>query len=177
MPVVRRATGADAPELALLAERTFRATFGDANSAADMELHCRTHYGTDLQRDEIEDPGRTTFVAEDSGALVGFAQLRWDSVPAGLAGRRCVEIQRLYVTGSWHGRGLGARLMEACLAEGVARRREFAWLGVWEKNPRAIAFYRKSGFTDCGEHVFQLGSDAQRDVVMIRPLAAESGQR
>jgi ribosomal protein S18 acetylase RimI-like enzyme len=44
------------------------------------------------------------------------------------------------------------------------------WLGVWERNPKAIAFYKKFGFREVGAHVFPLGSDPQRDVVMARPV-------
>ena len=43
-----------------------------------------------------------------------------------------------------------------------------AWLGVWEHNPRAIAFYRKWGFTPVGEHCFAVGDDPQRDVILER---------
>ena len=49
---------------------------------------------------------------------------------------------------------------------------DVVWLGVWERNPRAISFYRKVGFAEVGEHVFQLGSDPQRDVVMALTLDA-----
>ncbi|MFN0097433.1 MAG: GNAT family N-acetyltransferase [Gemmatimonadaceae bacterium] len=45
------------------------------------------------------------------------------------------------------------------------------WLGVWERNPRAIAFYRKFGYADVGAHVFVVGTDPQTDRIMTRPLA------
>ncbi|HEX7807692.1 MAG TPA: GNAT family N-acetyltransferase, partial [Thermoanaerobaculia bacterium] len=44
------------------------------------------------------------------------------------------------------------------------------WLGVWEHNPRAIAFYEKCGFRITGKHPFLLGSDLQTDLVMTREL-------
>ena len=44
------------------------------------------------------------------------------------------------------------------------------WLGVWERNPRAIAFYRKAGYVDVGAQVFVLGTDPQTDRIMTRPL-------
>ena len=46
------------------------------------------------------------------------------------------------------------------------------WLGVWERNERAKAFYRKGGFVDVGAHVFMVGTDAQTDRIMARPVAA-----
>ena len=53
------------------------------------------------------------------------------------------------------------------------------WLGVWERNARAIAFYAKWGFIDIGDHVFMLGSDRQTDRIMWRadPMTAETVSR
>lgn len=45
-----------------------------------------------------------------------------------------------------------------------------AWLGVWERNFPAIAFYERMGFVRAGEHVFMLGDDAQTDYIMYKPL-------
>jgi ribosomal protein S18 acetylase RimI-like enzyme len=61
--------------------------------------------------------------------------------------------------------------MDACIGELTTRRSDVAWLGVWERNPRAISFYRKFGFAEVGEHVFSLGNDPQRDIVMARKIA------
>ncbi|MDQ2855211.1 MAG: GNAT family N-acetyltransferase, partial [Acidobacteriota bacterium] len=44
------------------------------------------------------------------------------------------------------------------------------WLGVWEHNGRARAFYRKWKFVEFGEHIFQLGEDPQNDILMARDL-------
>jgi ribosomal protein S18 acetylase RimI-like enzyme len=44
------------------------------------------------------------------------------------------------------------------------------WLGVWERNPRAIAFYTKCGFVDVGAHAFFFGTEEQSDRVMAHPL-------
>jgi ribosomal protein S18 acetylase RimI-like enzyme len=167
---VRDAMPADARALAALAERTFRDTFGEANSEADMDAHCAANFGEALQQAEIGDPDWTTLVAEDAGSLVGYGQLRWSPAPACVAGSRPIEIYRLYVDGRWHGRGVAAMLMDALLQQAIAMRADTVWLGVWERNPRAIAYYRKSGFHEKGEHRFMLGSDPQRDIVMSRRL-------
>jgi ribosomal protein S18 acetylase RimI-like enzyme len=84
------------------------------------------------------------------------------------------EVQRLYVAREFHGMGIARSLMLACLDEMNVVRSDVAWLGVWEHNPRAIAFYRKFGFAEVGEHIFPLGSDPQRDIVMARPVAGGS---
>jgi len=60
--------------------------------------------------------------------------------------------------------------MEECLEAG--RREGFAtmWLGVWERNFRAQAFYRKYSFAVVGAHVFTLGTDEQTDLIMTRAI-------
>ena len=40
------------------------------------------------------------------------------------------------------------------------------WLGVWEKNKRAISFYKKNGFIEFDTHIFKLGNDEQIDIMM-----------
>ena len=77
---------------------------------------------------------------------------------------------RLYVAQEWLGRGVGEALMRACLDEAQRKGCKTIWLGVWERNIRAQAFYRKWNFQAVGEHVFQLGSDPQRDILMERSL-------
>jgi ribosomal protein S18 acetylase RimI-like enzyme len=83
-----------------------------------------------------------------------------------------VEIWRFYVDRPWQGRGLAGRMMAEACAGARARGGETAWLAVWERNPRAIGFYRKCGFAVVGRQPFVLGGDVQTDLVMARPLGA-----
>jgi ribosomal protein S18 acetylase RimI-like enzyme len=167
-PAIRRAHAGDAAALAALAERTFRATFAPHNSDANMALHCARTYGAAIQGAEIADATRTTIVADDEAALVGYAQLRHGSRTACVAARRPAEIQRIYVDAPWHGRGVAQALMEAMLADARERGADRVWLGVWEHNPRARRFYAKLGFEVAGDHAFVLGDEVQRDLVMAR---------
>ncbi|MFN7135383.1 MAG: GNAT family N-acetyltransferase, partial [Myxococcales bacterium] len=134
MPLIRKAGARDARALAQLAERTFRETFAAENRAEDLELHCRSSYGEALQARELAAPDLTTFVAEDASTLVGFAQVRRGRAPGCVRAEAPGEVQRLYVSGEWHGRGVAQRLMHACLEELAARGADVAWLGVWERN-------------------------------------------
>jgi diamine N-acetyltransferase len=170
MPIIRQAIHSDAKDLAALAERTFRDTFEAMNSAEDMARHCATNYGEALQLAEIVFPGMQTLVCEQNSQLIAFAQLRWDHIPSCIVAQRAGEIQRLYVDRPWHGKGIAQKMMAACLREMEARTCDVVWLGVWERNWRAQTFYRKSGFTEAGDHVFMLGTDAQRDIIMVRPV-------
>ncbi len=168
---VRRAVAADAAALAELAERTFVDAFGALNRPEDLALHCAATYGEAIQRGEILDDTLVTFVAEDAGGLAAYLQLAWDTPPPGVGGARPIEIRRFYVDAPWHGQGLAQRLMATALDFAAARHADVVWLGVWEENPRGIAFYRKCGFEVIGSHVFVVGSDPQRDLLMTRSLA------
>lgn len=171
MPTIRKAHPRDAKKLSEIAEATFSATFGAMNSAEHMEGHCRGSYGEDIQAAEIANPELITLLSEHDERLVGFAQLRWDRAPACIAAKRPGEIQRLYVVAEWHGKGIAQELMNVCIEALRQRGSDAVWLGVWERNPRAISFYEKFGFVAVGEHTFPLGGDPQRDIIMVKSLA------
>jgi GNAT superfamily N-acetyltransferase len=109
-------------------------------------------------------------LAEVDGTLTGFTQLHLGTPPECVTGASPVEVRRFYVDRPFHGRGLAKTLMQ--FAERTARDLggRTLWLGVWERNPRAIAFYAKCGFIDVGSHTFIVGTEEQTDRVMARPL-------
>lgn len=166
--LIRRATASDAEELAVLAERTFRMTFQDGNTQEDMELHCQASYSTEIQLKEILRQDWITLVCEYDNELIGYAQLRWEELPPCVNSIHAGEILCLYVDKPYHGKGFAQKLMRECFAEFEVMGTDVVWLGVWELNLRAISFYRKFGFIEVGEHIFQVGSDPQRDIIMKR---------
>ena len=173
---IRRALHTDAAPLAALAERTFRMTFAADNTAADMDRHCAVSYSFDIQALELADAATHTLVVEDDdGALVAFAQLRRGPTPPVVPDRTALEIWRFYVDHAHHGRGLAQSLMAATIECARERGAPTLWLGVWERNLRAQAFYRKMGFVDVGAHEFRLGDDIQIDRVMVRGAGELNG--
>lgn len=168
---IRRAVPADAEPLADLAERTFRDTFGQDNRPEDMAAHVARAFGPERQLAEITSAEVMTLLALCDGP-VAFAQLRHGATPSCVTSTRPVELLRFYVDRTWHGRGIAGQLMRAVLREAAMAKATAVWLGVWEQNPRAIAFYRKFGFVDVGAQEFRLGSDVQTDRVMVRSLSS-----
>ena len=174
-PLVRRATIADAPRLAELGANTFRETFEGENTPDDMASYLAEAFTPDRQAAEIGDSSGVVLLAERPDApgaenLVGYAHLVEGPAPPAVKGRAPMELKRLYVTRSWQGKGVAQALMEAALDAARDRGAKTLWLGVWERNQRAVAFYGKYGFARVGEHTFVLGSDAQTDWLMARPL-------
>ena len=167
---IRSAVVADAAALARLAEETFRRTFAADNTPEDMESHCASAYGANIQRAEIEDESIDTLVVADDGMeLIAYAQLR-PGAPPGLTTPDPIELWRFYVAESQHGRGLAQRLMTVVLERARLRAARTLWLGVWERNLRAQRFYRKCGFVEIGSHTFVLGQDRQTDKLMARAV-------
>lgn len=166
--LVRRATDEDAPRLAEFAQRTFVETFGADNSPENLAAHVAKTFGPAIQLREIQNRDMVTLVAELSTTIAGFAQVRRSTPPRCVTGNSPVELLRFYVDRPFHGRGIAQALMRA--VDDVTRELggHTLWLGVWERNPRAIAFYTKCGFVDVGEHTFMVGVDEQTDRVMAR---------
>jgi ribosomal protein S18 acetylase RimI-like enzyme len=164
---------ADAKPLAALAERAFRDTFADENSPTDIEAYVRAAFSLDRLRTELSDDANTfllaiTYAQEQPN---GYAKLRTGTTDPSVTGDHPVELQRLYVDRSAIGRGVGAALMSASLEVARSAGHRTIWLGVWERNARAISFYERWHFERVGEHPFQLGSDHQTDLIMARPVA------
>jgi GNAT superfamily N-acetyltransferase len=167
---IRAATIADAAVLAELARRTFYDTFASTNDPTDMALFLAESYGVDQQTLELNNRDITTLLAEEDGEAIAFAQIRAGHVPDCVSGAEPIELWRFYVAHQWHGRGIAQSLMDRVKTEARLRGAKTLWLGVWERNDRARAFYVKCGFTDAGEHIFLFGTDPQTDLVMVAPL-------
>jgi GNAT superfamily N-acetyltransferase len=167
---IRRGLPADAPVLAALARDTFFDTFAATNNASDMALHLERAYGVAQQTAELTDPDIVTLLVEEGGTAIAYAQVRIGHVPECVTGQNPIELWRFYVQRDWHGRGVAPALMDRVKAEARTFGARTMWLGVWDRNPRAQAFYRKCGFGDVGEHVFLFGTDPQTDRVMVMPL-------
>jgi GNAT superfamily N-acetyltransferase len=165
--MIRRAVAADAGALAELAARTFTQAYGSDNRPEDLAAHLEESYGEAKQRQEIEDPAFHTLLAVEGEHLLGFAQLRRQEAPPGVTLSEGVELYRFYLDQATHGTGLAQRLLAEVKGAAKALGYRHVWLGVWERNPRAIAFYTKSGFVDRGSKVFVVGTDRQTDRVMV----------
>ena len=167
---IRRGTVEDARLLSELGARTFSETFAADNTPEDLAAYIATSFNVAQQTAELQDPPSTFLIADVDRRAAGYAMLRVGEPEQGVEGANPIELVRLYVSREWLGRGIGEQLMRACIDEARQAGHETLWLGVWEHNGRAQAFYRKWDFRAVGEHMFQLGSDLQRDLVMERSL-------
>jgi len=167
---IRAALAADAELLAELGARTFSETFAADNTADNLAEYLAQSFAPELQVAELAEPNSVFLIAEVVGVAVGYARLKTAAPPECIKGEKPIELVRLYVAEAWLGQGVGAALMQACISEAEQRGYRTLWLGVWEQNNRARAFYQKWNFRDVGQHIFQLGADAQTDRLLERPL-------
>ena len=170
--IIRHGKTEDARLLAELGAHTFSETFAADNTCEDMAAYLASAFSQAQQAKELADAHSLFQIAETNGVALGYAMLRaGDAPPRGVSGNKPIELVRLYVTRASLGSGVGAALMQACISEASRLGCKTLWLGVWEHNLRAQAFYRKWNFHEVGRHVFQLGGDMQTDILMQRSIS------
>lgn len=163
---MREASPADAGLISKLAAETFFETYAWYNTPENMRAYTEKHFSPQQTENELKEPFTRFFLCYHAGEAIGYAKLRAVEQPPGLEGKRHIEMERIYVKLAYQKKKAGHALMRTCVEYARGNNYEILWLGVWEKNPRAIAFYIKEGFAQFGEHDFVLGSDVQKDYLL-----------
>lgn len=169
---LRIATASDASTLTSLAASTMREAFGPPYNAAELvDEYIQTSITQPILEKELADPRSVFFLVETADQTpIGYAKMRQHAPPRKMTNRHAVEIQRIYLLQSQVGQGLGRLLMDHCLTWARNEGYSAVWLGVWERNQRALAFYERMGFERFGYHYFQFGSERQRDFWLQKKL-------
>ncbi len=155
-----------------IARDTFIETFSEANKAEDMERYLTENFSEEQLARELSNPDSFFYVAEVNGHVVGYLKLNTAHAQTEPQAADALEIERIYVLGSYHGYGVGQALYHHAMSVAEDRKASYVWLGVWEHNHRALRFYEKNGFIAFGTHIFQLGNDQQTDILMKKSVAA-----
>lgn len=167
---IQTATADDATLIAAISRETFYDSFAAQNKAADMQLFLDTQFTTEKLIAEVYDPLNTFFIVYVDQQPAGYCKMRpgvhaqMDKVIDSM------EICRFYARKNWIGKGIGSNMMQHALTYATNLNKKKVWLGVWEKNQRAIDFYTAFGFSKFGEHDFLLGTDLQRDWLMEKEI-------
>ena len=163
---IRYGTTDDAGMLAALGTRTFYDTFAKDNTPENIEAYLKRSFSPEIQFNELSQHDVIFLIAESENIPIGYAQLILNSKDEAIRGTRPLEVRRIYTSHEYLGKGVGKELMQATINEARQRGCNCVWLGVWEKNQRAIEFYEKWGFRKVGTHIFSVGDDPQKDFVM-----------
>jgi ribosomal protein S18 acetylase RimI-like enzyme len=169
---IRRCTVDDAAATATLGARLFTETYGPTHPEPELSRYLARSFSLEAVRGAISDSDVSMLLVEDSlGNPVAYAYMRASpDSPAGVVGERPFEIVRFYVDGAYQGQGVGAALMDACLADARERRADVVWLQVWKEAPWAVGFYRRMGFSVVGSAPFYFGEQVGDDHIMLRSL-------
>lgn len=162
---------------------TFETTFAlhPKNDPKDLQDHLEKSYSDEKLTEEMQNKESQFYFArimEDddnkkndtqhcSYPPAGYLKLNWGKAQTEeQENPNMLEIERIYVLAEHQGKGIGGAMFDFSVSFAKEKKMEYLWLGVWEDNPKAISFYKKKGFEPFGEHVFQMGSDKQVDVLM-----------
>jgi diamine N-acetyltransferase len=169
---LRRLTLKDVPALSVIAKKTFYDSFTGTCTAADMNHFLELYYSENALAEEIVDDEMQYYCAELGGEIAGYILYK-ENNPGfeEMQHKKCIELKRLYVLGSYHGKGIAQKMMDAFLEYANGNNFDIAFLGVWEYNCRAQYFYTKYGFKPTAHrHNFPIGNTPQTDVYLIKRL-------
>ena len=153
-------------QLQSISKHTFSETFAEQNSKENLDLFLNQAYNLETLSKELSNPDSTFYLLFDNNGLQGYMKINRRRAQTEYQGDGALEIERIYVLRQAQGLGYGKALLHKAVEVLKAENLLLLWLGVWEKNVSAIRFYEKNGFNAFGEHVFMLGNDPQRDILM-----------
>lgn len=173
MPLtIRQATPEDAALLASFATQAFTDTYRGLDDPQEIADYVAEHFTPEVVAGVIEDPACSTLLAWVGEQLAGYAVVRAEPAPGCVAGPAPLQLWRLYLGEGFIGQGLGARLMAAVHAEARKRGAQTLWLGVYDRNLRAVAFYKRFGFVQVGGKEFLFGGRTYLDPIYAAPVTA-----
>lgn len=146
--------------------QTFTETFTEHNTENNMQLYLKEKLSKEKLSQELNDPNSQFYFAILSNQVIGYLKINAGQSQTELVNNTSLEIERIYVIKEFHGKYIGDLLLNKAIDIAKHLSLEYIWLGVWEKNTRAISFYKKQGFIEFDKHLFKLGDDVQTDLMM-----------
>ncbi|BAV05999.1 Protein N-acetyltransferase, RimJ/RimL family [Filimonas lacunae] len=168
--IIKRVTLHDIEALQQIGRQTFAETFAPFNSAENMATYLEEGFAYDKLAAELQKENSEFYFAMLDNAVIGYLKLNTGDTQTELKEQGALEIERIYVQQEFHGKRVGQLLYDKAIAVAIEKQVQYVWLGVWEKNSRAIRFYQKNGFVAFDKHLFQLGNDVQTDFMMRKRL-------
>ncbi|AMB93535.1 GNAT family N-acetyltransferase [Aerococcus sanguinicola] len=160
----------EAGYLSELSRECYLATFEGTCSDEDMTAYLETAYAPERLAQELSQKDASFYYLKEGDAILGYIKINRGDQQSEEQARDWLEVERLYIRPGYQGRGLGSVLMDFALAKAGDWSCPYIWLGVWEHNLRAQAFYKKYHFERFSEHAFVMGEEVQCDWLLKRPL-------
>lgn len=160
----------DVDALRHISRETFTDTFGAQNSLENLAAYLDQAYAPEQLRRELANKNSKFYFLYSDGELAGYMKLNIHDAQTEEMGADALEVERIYIRTRFKRRRLGKQLIEKAMEVARELDRKTIWLGVWEENQNAIAFYKKMGFVHVGSHSFYMGDDEQTDYIMQKAL-------
>lgn len=171
MPItLQRLTTAHVEELQQLSIKTYRETFDEHNSEENMTAYLRHAYHSEKLMRELQHPDSQFYFVYDDDQLAGYLKVNMNEAQTEDMGSDALEIERIYLLQAFHRKGLGKYLFDKAVSIALSNNKQCIWLGVWEHNVQALAFYKQMGFVPEGRHSFFMGDDEQTDLILVKNL-------
>ena len=168
--MIRKVEKADVEVLAKIAKQTFRETFAHDNTERQLQEYFDEVYDLRVLTAELENPESSTYFITIEDEIAGYLKVNWGGAQTERELGDAFEIQRLYVLQKFQGFGLGKQLFEFALELATKNSFSWAWLGVWEDNLKAQAFYNRYGFEKFSQHHFMVGQKVDTDWLLKKKL-------
>lgn len=160
----------DVAQLQKISRQTFTEAFSAVNTEENMAKYIEDGFSIDKLATELSNKLSQFYFAVLDGEVIGYLKLNFGQAQTDIKDNDALEIERIYVSQAFHGKQVGQLLYNKAIQIAQQEGAGYVWLGVWEKNPRAISFYKKNGFTEFDQHIFMLGMDKQIDIMMKKVL-------
>jgi len=154
--------------------RSFEVPFAPHNDAANMEAYMSFAFSADRLSDELTNPASRFFFAYVGEMIAGYLKINRAEAQSDLRDPESLEIERIYVLPEYYRQGVGQVMLDEAIRVARSEKLRYVWLGVWERNPRAIQFYEKNGFMAFSSHPFMMGTDRQTDILMRLDLSPDT---
>lgn len=166
----KQCTMEDLDILQAFSRQRFFETFADRNTPENMAAYLGKAFAPEKIRAELSDTNASFYFLYWDGELAGYLKLNEAPAQTDIHDEQALEIERIYVSREFQGEGLGRYLMDKAISTAIQRKKKYIWLGVWEKNEKALRFYKRNGFYQIGIHSFVVGDDEQTDYIMRKDL-------
>lgn len=164
--IIRKATIADIEIIQKISTQTFIETFAEANTPENIENYLLENFNLEKLASEINNPESAFYLATLNNNTIAYFKLNFGNAQTEFYNAQSMEIHRIYVLKEFHGKKIGQLLLNNAIKIGQESGVETIWLGVWEKNHKAIQFYNNNDFVEFDKHNFTMGNEVQTDLLM-----------
>jgi ribosomal protein S18 acetylase RimI-like enzyme len=167
---IKQCTLEDVTQLRAISIETYEDTFAPYNTAENMQAYLDTAYNQDKLIKELHNPQTAFYFLQEEDAIAGYLKINWGTAQTETFAPDGLEVERIYIRSQYKRNGYGKQLLSYAEELAKDKQKQSIWLGVWEHNANALAFYQQMKFEKVGSHSFFMGDDEQTDYLMEKQL-------